>query len=52
VRIYITSHDRVYDLDNPLDRRTVDEDGTGAAYESAKVSLRINGMSQPTMLTG
>jgi DNA invertase Pin-like site-specific DNA recombinase len=41
VRIYVTSHDRVYDLDNPRDRRTLDEDGTDAAYESAKVSLRI-----------
>jgi len=41
VRIYVTSHDRVYDLDNPRDRRTLDEDGTDAAYESAKTSLRI-----------
>lgn len=41
VKIYVTSHERVYDLDNPRDRRTLDEDGTDAAYESAKNSLRI-----------
>jgi hypothetical protein len=41
VRIYVTSHDRLYGMDIPRDRRTLDEDGTDAAYESAKTSLRI-----------
>ena len=41
VCIYVFSHDRVYDLDKPRDRRTLDEDGTDSAYESAKTSLRV-----------
>lgn len=41
VLVRITSHGRTYDLSNPRDRRSLDEDGTDSAYESAKTSKRI-----------
>lgn len=41
VRLHVTSHHRLYDLSNPRDRRTLDEDGVDSAYESAKTSMRI-----------
>jgi site-specific DNA recombinase len=41
VALHVTSHRRLYDLNNPRDRRTLDEDGVDSAYESAKTSMRI-----------
>jgi hypothetical protein len=41
VRLHVTSHRRLYDLNNPRDRRTLNEDGVDSAYESAKTSMRI-----------
>lgn len=41
VRIHVTSHGRTYDLTNPRDRRTLQEDGTDAEYESGKTSVRV-----------
>lgn len=41
VLLHVTSHRRVYDLSNPRDRRTLDEDGVDSAYESAKTSVRM-----------
>lgn len=41
VRIHVTSHGRTYDLTRPRDRRTLQEDGTDAEYESAKTRERI-----------
>ena len=41
VLLHVTSHHRLYDLNNPRDRRTLDEDGVDSAYESAKTSMRI-----------
>jgi hypothetical protein len=41
IKVRVTSHGRTYDLDNPRDRRTLDEDGTDSAYESGKSSKRI-----------
>jgi site-specific DNA recombinase len=41
VLLHVTSHRRLYDLHNPRDRRTLDEDGVDSAYESAKTSMRI-----------
>ena len=40
MRIHVTSHGRTYDLTNPRDRRTLQEDGTDAEYESGKLSTR------------
>ena len=42
VRLHVTSHRRLYDLNNPRDRRTLDEDGVDSACESAKTSMRIS----------
>lgn len=41
VLLHVTSHHRLYDLSNPRDRRTLDEDGVDSAYESAKTSIRM-----------
>ena len=41
VLLHVTSHRRLYDLNIPRDRRTLDEDGVDSAYESAKTSMRI-----------
>jgi site-specific DNA recombinase len=41
VRVHVTSHGRTYDLSNPRDRRSLDEDGVDSAYESGKVSVRV-----------
>ena len=41
VALHVTSHRRLYDLNKPRDRRTLDEDGVDSAYESAKTSMRI-----------
>ena len=41
ILLHVTSHRRLYDLNNPRDRRTLDEDGVDSAYESAKTSMRI-----------
>ncbi len=40
VRIYVTSDNRLYDLGDARDRRSLQEDGVDAEYESAKVSKR------------
>lgn len=41
VRIWVTTHERLYDLDNARDRRTLLEDAIDAEYESDKTSQRI-----------
>ena len=41
VLIHVTSHGRTYDPRNTRDRRTLDEDGVDAQYESGKLSDRI-----------
>jgi DNA invertase Pin-like site-specific DNA recombinase len=40
VKIYVTTHDRLYDPANPRDRRSLLEDAVDSEYESAKISLR------------
>jgi site-specific DNA recombinase len=42
VKIYITDHDRLYDLSIARDWRTLAEDGVDSAYESEKDSRRIH----------
>jgi site-specific DNA recombinase len=41
VKIYITDHDHLYDLDIARDWRTLAEDGVDSAYESEKTARRI-----------
>ncbi|HEX6498704.1 MAG TPA: recombinase family protein [Micromonosporaceae bacterium] len=41
VKLYITSHDRLYDPQNPRDWRSLAEDGIDSAYESEKMSMRL-----------
>jgi DNA invertase Pin-like site-specific DNA recombinase len=41
VRLYVTSHGRLYDLANPRDRRTMQEDGSDNEYEVAKLRGRV-----------
>jgi site-specific DNA recombinase len=40
VRIYVTSHGRLYDMASGRDWRTLAEDGVDSAFESEKTSLR------------
>ncbi len=40
VRIYVVTHERLYDLNNARDWKALAEDGTDSAYESEKTSLR------------
>ena len=40
VKIYVTSHGRLYDMTNGRDWRTLAEDGVDSAFESEKTSLR------------
>lgn len=41
VKIFVTSHDHVYDPLEPRDRRTLMEDAVDAEYESGKTSKRV-----------
>lgn len=41
VLVHVTSHGRTYDLSRPRDRRSLQEDGTDAEYESGKISERV-----------
>lgn len=41
VRIWVTTHNRLYDPENARDRRSMQEDAVDAEYESAKTSERI-----------
>lgn len=41
VKIFIVSHDRVYDLSIPADWKTLASEGVDAAYESEKTKLRV-----------
>lgn len=41
VRIFVTTHQRVYDPGNPRDRRSLLEDAVDSEYESGKASSRI-----------
>lgn len=41
VRIYVTTHGRLYDPCNGRDERTLYEDATDSQYESRKVSTRV-----------
>ncbi|MDN3311757.1 recombinase family protein [Microbacterium oryzae] len=41
VRVWVTTHGRLYDPRNPRDRRSLLEDAVDAEYESAKTSERI-----------
>lgn len=41
VKIYIETHDRLYDPRNGRDERTLSEDGVDSAYEASKVSARV-----------
>lgn len=38
--IYVTSHDRLYDMANARDRRSLQEDGIDSEHESEKISKR------------
>jgi len=40
VRIYVTSHERLYDVAKGRDWKALADDGTDSAYESEKTSLR------------
>lgn len=40
VRIYVTTHGRMYDPSNPRDRRSLLEDAVDSEYESSKISSR------------
>lgn len=40
VRIYVITHERLYDLRNPRDWKTLAEDGVSNAYESELLSIR------------
>jgi len=42
IGVHVTSHRRTYDLTNPRDRRSLDEDGVDSAYESGKTSGRVH----------
>jgi site-specific DNA recombinase len=41
VLVHVTSHGHTYDLSRPRDRRSLQEDGTDAEYESGKISERV-----------
>jgi DNA invertase Pin-like site-specific DNA recombinase len=41
VLIYITSHDRLYDMSRSRDRRSLAEDGVDSEYETDKLSERV-----------
>jgi DNA invertase Pin-like site-specific DNA recombinase len=41
VQLYVETHGRLYDMDNPRDWRTLAEDGTDSEYESHKTSERV-----------
>ena len=41
ILVHVTSHGRTYDLSRPRDRRSLQEDGTDAEYESGKISERV-----------
>lgn len=40
VKVYVTTHSRLYDPANPRDRRSLLEDAVDSEYESGKTSLR------------
>lgn len=42
VQIYITSDGKLYDCENPRDRRSLQEDAVDSEYEAAKTSKRVN----------
>lgn len=50
--IYITAHDRLYDMANGRDWRSLAEDGVDSGYESEKTSMRIRRHVAATMLAG
>lgn len=41
VRIYVTTHDRLYDPSNGNDRKSLQSDAVDAEYETSKMSARI-----------
>jgi DNA invertase Pin-like site-specific DNA recombinase len=41
VRIYVETHERLYNMANPRDWKTLAEDGVDSAYEVDKTALRI-----------
>jgi site-specific DNA recombinase len=41
VRIFVETHDRLYDMAVPRDWKVLAEDGIDSAYESDKISLRV-----------
>lgn len=51
-RIYITTHGRLYDMDNGRDWRSLAEDGVDSAYESEKTSTRVRRTVAATMRAG
>lgn len=50
--IYITAHNRLYNMANGRDWRTLAEDGVDSGYESEKTSMRIRRHVAATMLAG
>lgn len=52
VRVFVTTHCRLYDPANPRDRRTLLEDAVDSEYESAKSSLRIRRNARATAMNG
>ena len=51
-KIYITSHDHVYDMANSRDRRSLAEDGVDSEYEAEKISARIKRGKEASRLAG
>lgn len=52
VRIYVATHDRVYDPANARDRRTLREDAIDSAYESDKTSERTRSEAAASAAAG
>src|SRR5258708_28816184 len=52
VKIYVTSHERLYDVARGRDWKALADDGTDSAYESEKTSLRALRARPPDAVNG
>jgi site-specific DNA recombinase len=52
VKIFVTSHDRIYDPTVPRDRKSMLEDAVDSEYESGKTSLRASRDSSSRAIEG
>ena len=50
--IYVTSHDRIYNVANARDRRSLAEDLVDSEYEAGKISVRIKRGKEASRLAG